>query len=51
MGVKVVKATNIGAKEEKVQAYVVIEVDEPSQRFQTRTLEGSNCVWDQHFSV
>ena len=51
MGVKVVKATNIGSKDDNVKAYVVIEVDEPSQRFQTKTLEGSNCTWDQHFSV
>ena len=49
MGVKVVKAT--GLKLENVVAYVVVEVDEPSQRFQTRSCSGPTCVWDQNFSV
>ena len=53
MGVKIVKATNLASKaaSDDLKAYVVIEVDEPSQRFQTKSVTGANFAWDQNFSV
>ena len=53
MGVKIVKATNLVNKTAggDLKAYVVIEVDEPSQRYQTKSVTGGNFVWDQNFSV
>ena len=56
MGVKVVKATGLGGRGEDVpgqeqRPYVVIEVDEPGQRYQTQPGLGRAPVWDQQFSV
>ena len=55
MGVKVVKATGLGGQEagedEDHRPYVVIEVDEPGQRYQTGPGLGRAPVWDQQFSV
>lgn len=53
MGVKVVKATGLGGQEEgeDQRPYVVIEVDEPGQRYQTGPGLGRAPVWDQQFSV
>ena len=54
MGVKVVKASGLGGRVcdgEAVEAYVVIEVDEPGQRYQTQPIRSRDPVWDQQFSV
>ena len=60
MGVKVVKATGLGGRGagedeegegEDHRPYVVIEVDEPGQRYQTQPGLGRAPVWDQQFSV
>lgn len=51
MGVKVVKATGLGGEDGEQQPYVVIEVDEPGQRYQTQPSQGRAPVWDQQFSV
>ena len=56
MGVKVVKATGLGGREAgdegaEHRPYVVIEVDEPGQRYQTGPGLGRAPVWDQQFSV
>ena len=59
MGVKVVKATGLGGRGAGVEdvpgqeqrPYVVIEVDEPGQRYQTQPVLGMAPVWDQQFSV
>ena len=59
MGVKVVKATGLGGRGaggedvtgQEQRPYVVIEVDEPGQRYQTQPVLGMAPVWDQQFSV
>ncbi|XP_076310480.1 phospholipid transfer protein C2CD2L-like isoform X2 [Tachypleus tridentatus] len=48
--VKVVKATNLGGTKDCQEPYCVIEMDEPSQRFQTSFgKDGSNPFWDENF--
>ena len=53
MGVKVVKASNLGSKGSEKKCYVVVELDEPSQRCQTKSVAGPGSVytWEQNFSV
>jgi len=51
MDVKVAKVTQLAEGNDKVQPYIVMEVDEPSQRFQTKTTQGSSCTWDDTFKV
>ena len=51
LGVKVVKASQLGNVNSINSPYVVLEIDEPSQRHQTSTSNGPNWVWDQNFSV
>ena len=51
MGVKVVKASQLGTISSTSNPFVILEIDEPSQRFQTNTSKGPNCVWEQTFSV
>ena len=51
MGVKVVKAGQLGNVTSTSNPFVILEIDEPSQRYQTNTAKGPTCVWDQNFSV
>ncbi|XP_022254219.1 uncharacterized protein LOC106469938 isoform X2 [Limulus polyphemus] len=48
--VKVIKATGLSGKKGSHQPYCVIEMDEPSQRFQTSPAKNtSNPFWDENF--
>ncbi|XP_076372605.1 uncharacterized protein LOC143257584 isoform X2 [Tachypleus tridentatus] len=48
--VKVIKATGLGGKKGCHQPYCVIEMDEPSQRFQTSSAKNtSNPFWGENF--
>ena len=52
MAVKVLKATQLGDEEGIcVEPYVVLEVDEPSQRYQTVVGGGTVPSWDQTFTM
>lgn len=48
--VKVIKATNLGQAIGCRQPYCVIEMDSPSQKYQTSVINGtSSPFWDEHF--
>jgi len=52
MEVKIVKATQLGGLTGNcVEPYVVLEVDEPSQRHQTCTRSGAVSGWDETFTI
>lgn len=49
---KIVKAVQLGGAGGKcLEPYVVLEVDEPSQRKQTRTGSGAQFGWDETFPI
>lgn len=47
--VKVVRATDLGVLKGCSEPYVVVELDDPSQKFQTSTQEKSSPVWNENF--
>ncbi|XP_022236384.1 C2 domain-containing protein 2-like, partial [Limulus polyphemus] len=48
--VKVIKANNLGSKKGCQEPFCVVEMDEPSQRFQTTVVKNTNNpFWDEHF--
>ena len=49
--VKVVKAAQLGGSQGCVEPYVVLELDEPSQRHQTRAILGNQPRWEDKFSL
>ena len=49
LGVRVVKGAELGGG--ATPAWVVLEVDEPGQQFQTRPVIGPDPAWDQAFTV
>merc|ERR1711962_1585793 len=52
LDVKIVKAVQLGGTLGRcLEPYVVLEVDEPSQRKQTRTGSGTQFCWDETFSI
>ena len=51
MVVRIVKAGQLGQVSPASKPYVVLEIDEPSQRYQTKTTRGPSWVWDEQFSV
>ena len=52
MTVSVLKATQLGSVSGIcVEPYVVLEVDEPSQRYQTTVGGGAVSSWDQTFTM
>ena len=51
MVVRIVKAGQLGQVGPTSKPYVVLEIDEPSQRYQTNTTRPPSWVWDEQFSV
>jgi len=52
LDVKIVKAVQLGGTSGRcLEPYVVLEVDEPSQRKQTRTGSGAQFAWEEAFSI
>ena len=51
MVVRIVKAGQLGQVSPASKPYVVLEIDEPSQRYQTKTTRGPSWAWDEQFSV
>ncbi|XP_018016758.1 uncharacterized protein LOC108673437 isoform X1 [Hyalella azteca] len=48
--VKIVKATGVGCNKSSVNAYVIVEMDEPNQKFTTATIkETDSPFWDEQF--
>lgn len=47
--VKVVRGTDLGVLKGCSEPYVVVELDDPSQKFQTSTQENSSPVWNENF--
>ena len=51
MVVRIVKAAQLGQVSAASRPYVVLEIDEPSQRYQTNTTRPPHWGWDEQFSV
>ncbi|KAK3923680.1 Protein kinase C-like 3 [Frankliniella fusca] len=48
--VKVIKAQGLGAKQGCKEPYCIVEMDEPSQKYQTSMKKDTDSpVWDEHF--